>query len=127
MPYARRRALLLVALVALGGCGGDADEQPPGALPPPPTGIEVVNRSREDVLMRWHSKSVGGGGSAVVSACSDRPVWMEAGSYRVIFTPTSRGEENIDFEVGERVECCVLISRTGVFSVERRRPPPFRC
>jgi hypothetical protein len=122
----RRAAPALGALLALGGCGGGRTP-PPADLGPAPTGIEVVNESRRHLLIRWHSKSAGGGGSAVVPACADHRVDLPSGSYRIIFTPTSRGEENVDFEVGEQVECCVLLSRAGVFSVAHSRPPPSRC
>jgi hypothetical protein len=128
MPIPLRAATALAALLVLGGCGGGGGEPAPAVdLAPAPTGIEVVNESKEHVLLRWHSKSAGGGGSAVVAACSDRRIEIPSGSYRIIFSPTSLGDENVDWEVVDDVSCCAVISAGGVFSLTKKRPPPLQC
>jgi hypothetical protein len=126
---AARLAVVLAAAAALAGCGASGDD---GDVPPPSgggTGIEIVNSWSKDVLLEWFDKNLGhhGYGNHVVPACSDRPVRIKPGSYRLLLFPAVPGAENIDWEVIDRVDCCIVISRRGRITVTEGRPPPLRC
>ena len=123
---------LVVALAAaalLSGCGGTDDRDNTPLPSVPGTGIEIVNSWNKDVLLEWFDKNTGhhGYGNHVVPACSDRPVRIKPGSYRLLLFPAVPGAENIDWEVIDRVDCCIVISRRGRITVTEGRPPPLRC
>jgi hypothetical protein len=122
---------LVAALIAaaLAGCGGRDDGGEALPAGPTVTGIEIVNSWSKDVLLEWFDKNTGhhGYGNHVIPACSDRPVRIRPGSYRLLLFPAVPGAENIDWEVVDRVDCCIAISRRGRITVTEGRPPPLRC
>jgi hypothetical protein len=126
---ARKLVAGATALLVLAGCGGGSDHTVTPRPSVAATGIEIVNAWNKDVLIQWFDKNTGhhGYGNAVAPACTDRPVRIRPGSYRLLLFPAVPGGQNLDWEVIERVDCCIAISRRGRVSVSEGRPPPLTC
>jgi hypothetical protein len=123
----RRTVLPVLAVAAtLGACGGSGVE--PRPLPPPPApGIQVVNDSARDVLVRWYPKAdEPSRGSSVVAPCATALVRIPAGTYTVVVS-TPAGPVSFGWIVTSQLRCCLLIDRRGRPEPTTTTPPPVRC
>jgi hypothetical protein len=121
----RFRLSLLIVTAAFAGCGSDGDK--PAPLPPPQPGVEVVNESSNDVLVRWYPKEgEPSRGSEVVSQCATRLVRIPKGTYTLVVS-TPRGPVSFGWIVTAQLRCCLRIASNGRPEPTKQTPPPVRC
>jgi hypothetical protein len=121
-----RFAIPLLTLTGfLAACGGNDTE--PRPLPPPVPGVEVVNESSDDVLVRWYPKAdEPSRGSDVVTRCATQLVRIPAGTYTLVVS-TPRGPVSFGWIVTAKLRCCLRIAANGRPEPTTRTPPPARC
>jgi hypothetical protein len=115
-----------VALVAA-GCAGkkeDTASRAPDARKP---GIEVVNASRRDVMVRWFPKAdEPDRGSAVVPGCTTQLLEIHPGEYSLVVS-SPHGLVRLGWGVSADFRCCLAILRDGRVDATPDRPATAAC
>jgi hypothetical protein len=119
---------LILAVALLAACAGGESEDAAGPPPPPrKAGIEVVNASNRDVMVRWFPKEdEPERGSAFVPACTAELLEITPGNYSLVVS-SPHGLVRLGWSVNSDLRCCLAVARDGRVSETTERPPPPAC